>query len=224
MMHAYELLELSGLLATQSRFLVSANTGFRGEGLEQYWIRSKCRLDRWGLALTAHATQTQHDGTNSNESWSEVRPVIEEILDVVHGAGKGNISPQRVGTIYYNRGVIAAIITVEAIRTAQGKFGKKPLTGEQVRWGIENLNITNARIKELGAKGLMVPLKVSCRDHEGGGAVKFQQWTGTKWKVITDWIQPDRKLLRPLIEASAAKYAKEKGITPRSGMSLGSQC
>ena len=27
--------------------------------------------------------------------------------------------------------------------------------------------------------------------------------------------QADRALLRPIIEASASKYAKEKGITPR---------
>jgi branched-chain amino acid transport system substrate-binding protein len=56
---------------------------------------------------------------------------------------------------------------------------------------------------------------VSCADHEGGGAVKFQQWDGKRWKVISDWIQPDRKLVRDMVEASAAKYAKEKGITPR---------
>jgi branched-chain amino acid transport system substrate-binding protein len=61
----------------------------------------------------------------------------------------------------------------------------------------------------------MQPLKVTCLDHEGGGAVKFQQWDGAKWKVITDWVQPDKELVRPMIEESAAKYAKEKGITPR---------
>ena len=80
-------------------------------------------------------------------------PVIQEILDKVHGVGKGAISPQRVGTIYYNRGLIAAILSVEAIRVAQGKFGNQPLTGEQVRWGIENLDISAERIKELGAEG-----------------------------------------------------------------------
>ena len=71
------------------------------------------------------------------------------------------------------------IITVEAIRKAQEKFGKgKPMTGEQMRWGLENLEINEARLKELGAAGFMQPLKVSCLDHEGGGAVKFQQWDG----------------------------------------------
>jgi branched-chain amino acid transport system substrate-binding protein len=84
-----------------------------------------------------------------------------------------------------------------------------------MRWGIENLNIDEKRLKELGAVGLMQPLKVSCVDHEGGGAVKFLQWDGKKWNVITDWIQPDRKLVRAKIESSAAQYAKEKGITPR---------
>jgi branched-chain amino acid transport system substrate-binding protein len=46
--------------------------------------------------------------------------------------------------------------------------------------------------------------------------VKFQQWDGTQWRVISDWIAPDQALVRPLVEASAAKYAQEKGITPRT--------
>jgi len=70
-------------------------------------------------------------------------------------------------------------------------------------------------LKELGAVGFMQPLHVSCKDHEGGGAVKFQQWDGKAWKVITDWIPSDQTIVRPMIEESAAKYAKEKGITPR---------
>ena len=143
-------------------------------------------------------------------------PVIQEIKKNVYAKGKGEMEDKtRFGSIYYNRGVVHGIITVEAIRTAQAKFGKKPITGEQIRWGIENLNITEARLKELGAVGFMQPLKVSCVDHEGGGAVKFQQWDGTKWNVITDWIQPDEQLVREMIEESAAAYAKEKSITPR---------
>ena len=138
--------------------------------------------------------------------------------------GKGAISPQRVGTIYYNRGLIAAILSVEAIRVAQGKYGNQSLTGEQVRWGIENLNITAERIKELGAEGLMSPLKVTCADHEGGGAVKFLQWSGTAWEEVSDWIATDKSIVDPMIQASSAQYAEEKGITPRSGMSMDSDC
>jgi branched-chain amino acid transport system substrate-binding protein len=144
-------------------------------------------------------------------------PVMQEVLKHVYKKGKGDLEDNsRVGSIYHTRGIVAGIITAEAIRTAQGRFGKgKPITGEQMRWGIEHLNIDDKRLKELGAVGLMQPLKVSCMDHEGGGAVKFLQWDGRKWNVITDWIESDQSLVRPMIEASAAQYAKEKGITPR---------
>jgi branched-chain amino acid transport system substrate-binding protein len=144
-------------------------------------------------------------------------PVVQDILKFVYGKGKGNMEDKsRVGSVYYNRGVVHGIITVEAIRKAQEKFGKgKPITGEQMRWGIENLTIDEARLKQLGAVGFMPPLKVSCTNHEGSGLVKFQQWDGRQWKVITEWIESDQGLVRPMIEESAGKYAKEKNIRPR---------
>jgi branched-chain amino acid transport system substrate-binding protein len=145
-------------------------------------------------------------------------PVIRDIMKHVYGKGKGEMrdDKSRIGSAYYNRGVVFSIITSEAVRKAQERFGKgKPMTGEQVRWGLENLSIDNAYLRKLGATDFMQPLKVSCMDHEGGGAVKFQQWDGKQWKVITDWIPSDQKLVRPMIEASAAQYAKEKGITLR---------
>lgn len=151
-------------------------------------------------------------------------PAIQDILKHVYDEGNGNVERDRVGSIYYNRGIIHGIIVAEAIRTAQEKFGNRTITGEEMRWGLENLDITEARIKELGVEGLMPPIKVSCADHEGGGAVKFLQWDGEQWSVITDWIQPNHELVRPMIVASAAKYAAEKGITPREGESMGSEC
>ena len=144
-------------------------------------------------------------------------PVVQGILKHVYGKGQGEMEDKsRVGSIYYNRGVVFGILTTEAVRKAQSRYGKgKPMTGEQVRWGLENLLIDDKRLKELGATGFMQSLKMSCMDHEGGGQVKFQQWDGKQWKVISGWIASDQKLVRPMIEASAAKYAKEKGITLR---------
>jgi branched-chain amino acid transport system substrate-binding protein len=143
--------------------------------------------------------------------------VIKEIQKHVYAKGQGEMEDKsRVGSIYYNRGVQWAIVTTEAVRKAQERFGKgKPVTGEQVRWALENLSIDEKRLKELGAVGFMQPLKLSCNDHEGGGAVKFQQWDGKRWNVVSDWIASDQSIVRPMIEASAAQYAKEKGITPR---------
>ncbi|MBP0600525.1 ABC transporter substrate-binding protein [Herbaspirillum sp. LeCh32-8] len=143
-------------------------------------------------------------------------PVIADIDKVVYGAGKGNMQDKnKVGSVLYNRGVSAAIATVEGVRTAQAKFGKgKVMSGEQVRWGLENLNINNARLQQLGATGLLPEIKTSCENHEGSGMVKIQQWDGSKWVLVSDWIEGNKNLIHPLFKASAAKYAKEKGITP----------
>jgi branched-chain amino acid transport system substrate-binding protein len=142
-------------------------------------------------------------------------PIVKEIVDKVYGAMKGHISFTRVGSVYWSRGLYAGIVMEEAMRTAHKKFGAKVLTGEEMRWGLENLDITKERIKEIGAEGFMSPLKITCEDHEGGGNVLFQQWDGEKWVLTGDSIAPMKDFVRGMIEESAAKYAKEKGITPR---------
>jgi branched-chain amino acid transport system substrate-binding protein len=144
-------------------------------------------------------------------------PVMQDMHKYVYAKGQGDMQdPKRVGSVYYNRGVGHGIIYVEALRLAQEKFGKgKPVTGEQMRWALENLKLDEKRLEAIGAKGLMPTLALSCADHEGSGRVRFQQWDGEKWVPVSDWIEPDRELVRSLVEESAAAYAKEKGITPR---------
>jgi branched-chain amino acid transport system substrate-binding protein len=142
-------------------------------------------------------------------------PLIQDILTYVYARGKGAGPESDVGTVFWMRGLLSGLLTAEALRTAMRQFGHRPLTGAQVQWGLEHLTLTAARLKELGAEGLISPLRLTCRDHEGGGGVKFQQWNGTQWTVLTDWIAPDQALVRPLVEEAAAKYAQEKGITPR---------
>jgi branched-chain amino acid transport system substrate-binding protein len=141
----------------------------------------------------------------------------KRIKELVVDKGKSNLkNPASFGTVYYNSGLIMAIVTVEAIRTAQAKFGQRPLTGEEGAWGLEHLNIDEKRVRELGAEGLLQPLALSCQDHEGGGAARIQQWDGKQWTPVSDWVKADRASLRPLIEAKAAAYATEKSITPRA--------
>jgi branched-chain amino acid transport system substrate-binding protein len=143
-------------------------------------------------------------------------PLIQEIQQYVYARGKGPGPEADVGTDRWKLGVLDAVLVTEAIRTAMREFGHHPLTGAQMQWGLEHLTLTAAALKELGLEGLISPITLSCRDHEGGGGVKFQQWDSTQWSVITDWMAPDQALVRPLVEASAAKYAQEKGITPRT--------
>jgi branched-chain amino acid transport system substrate-binding protein len=143
-------------------------------------------------------------------------PLIQDILTYVYARGKGAGSEREVGTGPWVQGLLSSLLTTEALRTAMRHFGHQPLTGAQVQWGLEHLTLTPASLKELGVEGLFPPITLSCRDHEGGGGVKFQQWDGKQWTVLTDWIAPDQALVRPLVEAAAAKYAREKGITPRN--------
>ncbi|HKX38178.1 MAG TPA: ABC transporter substrate-binding protein [Burkholderiales bacterium] len=147
-------------------------------------------------------------------------PVIQEIRKHVYADGEGEMEDRsRVGSIYYNRGVVFGIITAEAVRVAQAKFGKgRPVTGEQVQWGLEHLDLDEKRLKALGATGFMPPLETSCADHQGSGLVRFMRWDGHRWTLVTDWMSAapeDQKLVRAKYEASALQYAKEKGITPR---------
>lgn len=143
-------------------------------------------------------------------------PLIQEIQKTVYGAGKGNMADaSKVGSVLYVRGVLHGLITVEAIKTAQEKYGKRVMTGEEIQWGLEHLKIDQAKLKALGAAGMMPDTTVTCADHEGSGRVMFQQWDGAKWAKISDYIEGNRTLVRQLLDASAQKYAKEKGITPR---------
>ena len=142
-------------------------------------------------------------------------PLFDDILEYVYDGNLEDAKANNFGEVLYNRTIFNAVLNIEAIRTAQAKFGNKPMTGVQVRWGMENLDLTEARLDELGLAGFTQPIKVSCEDHEGNGPVIFQQWDGEKWSMVSEWITPMRDIIRPMIEKAAAAYAKENKITPR---------
>jgi branched-chain amino acid transport system substrate-binding protein len=144
-------------------------------------------------------------------------PVVKEIVKTLYDNGKGNLQDKnRIGSVYHNLGIVNGILNVEAIRIAQAKFGNRTLTGDEVRWGFEHLQLDPARVEALGAKDLFHSIDVTWDNHEGNGYVTFQQWDGKKWNVVSHWIAPDWALLRPIIEKSSEAYAKEKGITLRT--------
>jgi len=146
-------------------------------------------------------------------------PLIQDIEKVVYAAGKGNMqNPERVGTVYYNRGVGAAVMWIEALKNAQRIHKKtgKTVNGDEFRDGYEALDITDAKLKELGIQGMSAPFKMSCAKHDGSERFRMMQWDGKKFEILTDWVAaPDPKFIRKLIEDSAAKYATENRITPR---------
>jgi branched-chain amino acid transport system substrate-binding protein len=84
-----------------------------------------------------------------------------------------------------------------------------------VRWGLENLSIDAAAIKKLGFDGYMTPVSTSCVNHAGEAQAQVQTWDGKKWNVQPGVIHADNSILKPMIKASAEKYAAEKKIVRR---------
>jgi len=144
-------------------------------------------------------------------------PALQQIREYLYAQGGGRLQdPRRLGTMLYKWGIIHGLISTEAIRTAQQEFGYTPLSGAQIRWGLERLKITSERLEQLGLAGLLpTPFALGCADHEGGVPVRFQQWTGDRWQSVSDRIEPDRALVRTLVERSAVAYARAEDITPR---------
>ncbi|MGB8738222.1 MAG: ABC transporter substrate-binding protein [Rhodomicrobium sp.] len=145
--------------------------------------------------------------------------VHKDVLKYVYDAGKA-VDPSfksRIGEVLYNRGLVTAMYTAEAIAKAQELHKTKEVTGEMVRDGLEALDITAARLKKLGFEGLVEPVKVTCANHEGPARGAIQQWDATagKWKLITGYYDSDRSVIDPLIQADSEQYAKENNITPR---------
>ena len=196
----------------QKLFLIfAAKTGYpRDKLLGVWWAGSEEDVVPAGDASKGYVSASfTASGTNF--------PVMQDIKNKVYGAKKGNLEdPNRLGNVMYTRGVVYGMIVVEAMRVAQNQFGKgKPVTPEQLRWGLEHLNLTEARIKDLGGPGLFPAIKTSCLDHEGSGMVKFQRWDGSGFKQVTPFMAGDRQLVRKMVEEAAAKYAAEKKIPVR---------
>jgi branched-chain amino acid transport system substrate-binding protein len=142
--------------------------------------------------------------------------VHADIVKYVYDKGQGTGKKDEIGEVLYNRGMVSAMFGVEAVRKAQEKFGKKPLTGEQVRWGLEHLEITPEMIKKLGMTGFMEPIHTSCENHEGAHAAMIETWDGKKWNVVPNSrYESDMSIIGPMIQASAKKYAEEKKLPTR---------
>jgi len=142
--------------------------------------------------------------------------IVQDILKEVHAKGQGTGPKDEVGQVLYMRGLIASMMGIEGVKRAQERFGKgKVMTGEQVRWGLENLNLDQKKLDALGFAGVMRPVSTSCADHLGSSWARLHTWDGAKWNFSSDWYQADDAILKPLVKASADKYLAEKKLSRR---------
>jgi branched-chain amino acid transport system substrate-binding protein len=144
-------------------------------------------------------------------------PVYEDLKAHVYDKGMSSGAGDQVGSVLYSRGMYAALVISEAIRTAQDLAGTSQITPAQLRDGFEALEITEERMAELGLPGFGQAFAASCEDHGGPGAGLIQQWNADTqtWSLITEFIEPDNEVLDPLIAEDSSAYAAEAGLSER---------
>jgi branched-chain amino acid transport system substrate-binding protein len=184
----------------------AAATGYKMDRLVgNWWSGSESDVVPAGDGAKGYKSMTFHaPGANFK--------VHQDVIKHVYDKGKGATKKESLGEVYHNRGMINAMLNSEAIRTAMVKYNLKTApNGEQVRWGFENLLLTDATLDKLGMKGMLRPLKVTCENHEGlNGMAAVQQWDGKSWKIVSDWMEPMRDVVRPKLEEAAVQEGGEK--------------
>jgi branched-chain amino acid transport system substrate-binding protein len=176
-----------------------------------WWAGAEPDVKDVGQGAKGYSAITMQHGTEKGAA------VVKEVLEKLHAKNQGTGPKDEVGEVLYMRGLISAMFAVEGVRAAQERFGKgKVMTGEQARWGYENLNLTQAKLDALGFKGVMRPISTSCADHMGAAWARIHTWDGTKWVFSSDWYQGDEQIIKPMVKAAADKYAAEKKLTRRT--------
>jgi branched-chain amino acid transport system substrate-binding protein len=106
------------------------------------------------------------------------------------------------------------MLAAEAARTAQGIHGTAEITPAMMRDGMEALEITEARMTELGMPNFGPSFNVSCSNHGGPGLIGMTQWDAgsNEWKLISNFAATDMDVIQPLIDADSGAYASENSI------------
>lgn len=142
-------------------------------------------------------------------------PALQDILRTVYDKGLNQGGREHVGEGLYNHGIYNSVLIAEAIRNAQRLTGRKQVTGEDVRRGLETLDLTEARWAELGLQGFAGPFRLTCTDHNGHRPAFVQRWDGAKWAQVSGPIQPLTVRLDPLMNAAANDYVEKNGGWPK---------
>ena len=144
-------------------------------------------------------------------------PVYDDIQQYVVETGNAAGAGDQIGTVLYNRGMYAAMLAAEAVKTAQEMHGVSNITAEQMRDGMENLEMTEEKMAALGLPNFGPEFTVSCENHGGNGMGAVSQWDASagEFTLITDYFQSDQEIISRLVAEDSTQFAEENGIEPR---------
>lgn len=150
-------------------------------------------------------------------SWSAPQPdapLMADIRKYVFDAGDSLATAEELDTVFYQRGLVISMLLVEGIKAAQANFGTANIDAGQLRWGLENLNITEASLAELGMSGMVPPFATSCANHTGNSGGWMLRWDGTKFVQDSDLLMPESETISALVADAAAEYAEANAPWP----------
>jgi branched-chain amino acid transport system substrate-binding protein len=119
----------------------------------------------------------------------------------VTSKGKGAGPEAKVGTSYYNIGVMAAATVAEGVRKAAEKAPNGPVTGAWLNEGIRS-------ISNFTADGLLPGVTVTKADHQGGGKGRIARWDGSKFVPQSDWFSANGDLVWGEIKKYSEEFKK----------------
>ncbi|WP_146346302.1 ABC transporter substrate-binding protein [Falsiphaeobacter marinintestinus] len=141
-------------------------------------------------------------------------PIFDDIKTHVVDTGKAAGAGDQIGNVLYNRGMYAAMLAAEAVKTAQEIHGTAQINASQMRDGMEALSITEEKMAANGMPNFGPSFDVSCENHGGPGLVGVTQWDAANqtWSMISDFQPTDMEVIGALIAEDSAAYAAENKI------------
>ncbi len=144
-------------------------------------------------------------------------PVFDDLQEYVVDRGLAAGAGDNLGKVLYNRGLYAAMLAVEAAKTAQELHSTADIDAAMMRDGMEALVIDEAKMSALGMPNFGPSFNVSCENHGGLGLVGVTQWDADakSWSLISGFKPTDGEVIGALVNEDSNAFAAENGIEER---------
>jgi branched-chain amino acid transport system substrate-binding protein len=206
----------------QPDYVIMWGWGAMNTGALTEAVKTKYPMDQFvGIWWSGHSDDLQVVGQDGKGYRSisfnapvEGAPLMADLQKYVYEPGKTESDAEQRGEVFYQRGLVMSMMLAEAIRAAQAEYGKADIGPKELRWGLENIKLSDARIAELGMTGMVPPFSTSCSDHTGHSGGWMLQWDGEKFVVSGDHLMADAAAIAPMEKANAAEYAAANAPWP----------
>ncbi len=167
-----------------------------------WWSANEADLKPLGRAADGYKAVTFHAvGTGFK--------IFNELNERVYQTGRARGRMNNIGDAMYNRGLITAIFSTEAIRLAMELHGTTDVTPAMVRDGLERLDLDVSDMQRLGMNGFLPPFHVSCENHAGDGRVAVKQWNSATrtWQMVSQYYEPNAAVIAPQVAEASEAFA-----------------